>query len=94
MRIFERTNCLSGDLQRVSSPQALAGHPLFGALFETAVVAEIRKLVAAASVRANLYHWRSHGGAEVDLVLERDGTRFPIEIMLTKHDLALPWDAQ
>jgi hypothetical protein len=119
-------------LQRVSSPQALAGHPLFGALFETAVVAEVRKLVAAASAHANLYHWRTHGGAEVDLVLERDGTLFPIEIkltarpsasdaggitafrraypaasiapglvlcacerplMLTKDDLALPWDA-
>lgn len=75
-------------LQRVSSPQALAGHPLFGALFETAVVAEIRKLIAAASVRANLYHWRSHGGAEVDLVLERDGTLFPIEIKLTARPTA------
>ena len=75
-------------LQRISSPQALAGHPLFGALFETAVVAEIRKLVAAASVRANLYHWRSHGGAEVDLMLERDGTLFPVEIKLTARPTA------
>jgi len=56
---------------------------MFGALFETAVVAEIRKLAAAASVRAGLYHWRSHGGAEVDLVLEHDGTLFPVEIKLT-----------
>ncbi len=75
-------------LQRVSSPQALAGHPLFGALFETAVVAEIRKLVAAASAQANLYHWRSHGGAEVDLILERDGTLFPLEIKLTARPTA------
>ena len=26
------------------------------------------------------YHWRTDGGAEVDLVLERDGKLFPIEI--------------
>ncbi len=70
-------------LQRISSPRALAGHPMFGPLFETAVVAEIRKLAAAAAVRAGLYHWRSHGGGEVDLVLEHDGTLFPVEIKLT-----------
>jgi len=27
-----------------------------------------------------LHHWRSAGGAEVDLILERDGRFFPIEI--------------
>ena len=75
-------------LQRISSPGALAGHPMFGPLFETAVVAEIRKLAAAAAVRAGLYHWRSHGGAEVDLVLEHDGTLFPVEIKLTTRPTA------
>ena len=28
----------------------------------------------------NLYHWRTHRGAEVDLLLERDGVFYPIEI--------------
>jgi hypothetical protein len=31
----------------------------------------------------SLYHWRSHGGGEVDLLLERDGRFHPIEIRLT-----------
>ncbi len=53
-------------------PEALAGHPLVG----------------AAPARANMYHWRSHGGAEVDLVLERDGALFPIEIKLTARPSA------
>lgn len=76
---------LACSLQRISSPQALGGHPLVGALFETAMVDEIRKHAATLRTKPQLFHWRSHGGAEVDLVLERDGTLFPIEIKLTSR---------
>ena len=76
---------LASSLQMISTPQALAGHPLVGALFETAVVGEIRKLAASLSTPPSLYHWRSHGGAEVDLLLERDGRLHPIEIKLTSR---------
>lgn len=27
-----------------------------------------------------MYHWRTDGGAEVDIVLERDGLLFPVEV--------------
>ena len=70
-------------LQRISSPEALAGHPVTGALFESAVLAEIRKLISREPVPPMIYHWRSHGGAEVDLLLERDGVFYPIEIKLS-----------
>lgn len=77
-------------LQRISSPEALAGHPLAGALFESAVMAEIRKLMAAEAVPPILHHWRSHGGAEVDILLERDSIFYPVEVKLSttpsKHD--------
>lgn len=66
--------------QLISSPTALAGHPMLGALFETAVFAEIRKQSALMSPQPQLYHWRSAGGAEVDLLLERDGKLFPVEV--------------
>lgn len=66
--------------QLISSPAALAGHPMLGALFETAVFAEIRKQSALLSPAPQLYHWRSAGGAEVDLLLERDGKFFPLEV--------------
>lgn len=56
-----------------------------GALFETAVAAEIRKQSALLSPKPQLYHWRSAGGAEVDLLLERDGKLFPIEIKVTSQ---------
>lgn len=67
-------------LQSISTPTVLAGHPLWGALFETAVVNEIHKQCSTLSVKPNLFHWRSAGNAEVDLILERDGIFFPVEI--------------
>ncbi|MCU0723788.1 MAG: ATP-binding protein, partial [Planctomycetes bacterium] len=73
---------LACGLQRISSPEALAGHPMAGALFESAVAGEIRKLASALPSSPNLYHWRTHGGAEVDLLLERDGVLHPIEVKL------------
>lgn len=66
--------------QAVSTPNAVGDHPLWGAIFETAVVNEIRKQARLLSVAPNFYHWRSHGGAEVDLVIEWGGHFYPIEI--------------
>ncbi len=65
--------------QAISGPKALGGHPLWGALFESFMVGEIRKQMSLLSPAPRLYHWRSAGGAEVDLLLERDGRFFPIE---------------
>ncbi|MEJ5259105.1 MAG: ATP-binding protein [Anaerohalosphaeraceae bacterium] len=67
-------------LQAISSPKALGTSPLLGRLFETAVVGQIRKLSAVLSGRPILHHWRTLRGAEVDLLLERDGRFYPIEI--------------
>lgn len=66
--------------QAISTPTSLGGHPLLGALFETYVVGDIRRQCALLSPPPRLFHWRSHGGAEVDLLLERDGVLYPIEI--------------
>lgn len=71
---------LAAYLQRVSSPQALGGHPLQGALFETHVVTEVLKLLQVCVARPQLLHWRSHSGAEVDLLLERDALYVPVEV--------------
>jgi len=68
---------------QLSSPQALTGHPLFGHLFETAMAGEILKQAGALPTRPACHHWRSAGGAEVDLLLERDGILYPFEIKLT-----------
>jgi hypothetical protein len=67
-------------LNLISSHKALGGHPMLGALFETAVVAEIRKLSGCISTPPQLYHWRCHSDSELDILLERDGVFYPIEI--------------
>lgn len=66
--------------QMISSPKAVSAHPLWGALFENAVVSELRKQANLISTPPQFYHWRLHSGAEVDLLLERNGQFYPIEI--------------
>lgn len=67
-------------LQKLASPEVIGGHPLRGGIFETFVVMEVMKNVQSWPIKPGFYHFRSHGGAEVDLVLELNGTLFPIEI--------------
>jgi predicted AAA+ superfamily ATPase len=66
--------------QMISSPNAIAAHPLWGALFENAVVLELRKQANLVATPPQFYHWRLYSGAEIDLILERDGRIYPIEI--------------
>ncbi len=72
-------------LLAISSPDMLGSHPVLGQLFETYVVTEMVKGVQALDLRPRLWHWRTSAGAEVDLLLERDGTFIPIEIKLASR---------
>ncbi|MBL8843998.1 MAG: ATP-binding protein [Planctomycetes bacterium] len=63
--------------------EALQAGPSFGALFETAVAGEWLKAFHHAGEPPALHHWRSSGGLEVDLVLERDGRLYAIETKAT-----------
>lgn len=78
-------------LQKINSPDSLAINPRLGAIFETWVINWIHQQFATMSSYPNCYHWRTSGGAEVDLVLEWNEKLFPIEIKcktnLTKTDL-------
>ncbi|NJD17805.1 MAG: ATP-binding protein, partial [Gemmatimonadetes bacterium] len=58
----------------------LRSHPLRGAIFETFVVAEMRKLFLHHAQRAPLYFWRDSNGREVDVLVDLGRTRLPIEI--------------
>jgi predicted AAA+ superfamily ATPase len=72
-------------LNVITSHKALGGNPITGALFETAVAGEIKKLSGSSLHPISMYHWRSYSGAEVDLILEQNGTLFPIEVKLTAN---------
>ncbi|MDT8390353.1 MAG: ATP-binding protein [Lentisphaeria bacterium] len=67
-------------LQRISAPEAIAGHPMQGRLFESYVILEILKSFQNWPARPSLYHFRTYAGAEVDLILEFNGKLYPIEI--------------
>ncbi len=72
-------------LQGIFSPEVLAGHPLQGHAFESLVVMEVIKRTECWMQRPQIYHYRRYGGAEVDLVLDYNGTLYPLEIKLTTH---------
>ncbi len=67
-------------LQRITTPEALPVSPYFGAFFESWVVNAIHKEFIRLPLPPAAFHWRTVGGAEVDLVLEQDGRLFPVEV--------------
>ncbi len=82
---YLRDTGLACHLQRISSPAALAVSPLRGPLFETWAVNELHRQGLAVGTPPRLWHWRTAAGAEVDLVLERDGKLYPIEVKCKSH---------
>lgn len=67
-------------LQGIGSPQALASNPRVGAIFESFVAHQIRRALLSDGVRPLIHHFRSSGGAEVDLVIQRNGKLLPVEV--------------
>jgi uncharacterized protein len=64
----------------VRNPEDLRNHPLRGAIFETFVVSEMRKLYLHNGQRPPLYFWRDSNGREVDLLVDLGQRRIPMEI--------------
>lgn len=53
--------------------------PMIGPLFETFIVSEWVKAFLHRGERPELFYWRSKGGMEVDLLIDRNGRLYPIE---------------
>jgi predicted AAA+ superfamily ATPase len=64
----------------IRSPKDLRNHPLRGAIFETLIVSEMRKLYLHHGQRPPLYFWRDSNGREVDIVVDVGQRRIPVEI--------------
>ena len=64
----------------IESAEQMNTHTLRGALFENWVITEYLKRRWNAGKQSNLFFWRSHGGLEVDLVLEQGQALAPVEI--------------
>jgi hypothetical protein len=70
-------------LTGLHSPEALLHGPTFGALFESAVIAEWVKVFHRAGEPPQLGYWRSSSGLEIDLLIERNAFLHAVEIKAT-----------
>ena len=70
-------------LTRWDSPKTLEISAMSGKIFETYVVSEILKSYHNAGVQPPVYYYRDTDGKEIDLILEYNGTIYPIEIKKT-----------
>jgi len=76
---------LACKLMHIFAPEQLLSHPASGALFETHVSNMIYAILQALPFGAGFYHWRSNGGAEVDIVLHRGTVLYPIEVKMKSY---------
>ncbi len=70
-------------LMGLHSEEPLKRGPMMGPLFETLVVSEWVKAFCHRGEHPELYYWRSKTGLEVDLLIDRNGRLYPLEIKAT-----------
>ncbi|WP_416439680.1 ATP-binding protein [Phnomibacter sp. MR] len=70
-------------LMGITTEAKLRQHNALGAIFENWVITEIRKNQYNAGLDGGMYFFRDSAGNEVDLVLEKNGSTYAIEIKAT-----------
>ncbi|MDD5704774.1 MAG: ATP-binding protein [Kiritimatiellae bacterium] len=66
-------------LNAIPSPESLLSSPLFGPVFESWGAGWLARQAQRLRLAPAMYHWRTHNGAEVDVVLDYDGRLYPLE---------------
>lgn len=74
---------LAAHLTRWLTSETLMTGAMNGAFFETFVVNEIRKSFTNAGLEPPLYYYRDSDCVEIDLLIESNGTLYPVEIKAT-----------
>lgn len=77
-KIYLRDTGLLHTLLDLTEEDELAGHPKVGASFEGFAIEQ----VLAALDAGHAHYWATHGGAEIDLLIERRGKRHGFECKL------------
>ena len=67
-------------LTKWNTPETLESGAFSGAIFETYVVSEIIKSYMHNGQEPSIYFYRNRDGIEIDVILEENGTLYPIEI--------------
>ncbi|MHB1406491.1 MAG: ATP-binding protein [Desulfitobacteriaceae bacterium] len=77
---------LAAYLTKWNTPEVLEAGAMAGAFFETFVIAEVLKSFYNAGVLdTSLYYYRDKDAKEVDLLVEQNGTLYPVEIKKTAN---------
>jgi predicted AAA+ superfamily ATPase len=79
-KIYVRDTGLLHHLLNIDSLDGLESHPVRGASWETFVLEDILRREAMLHPHTQAYFWRTAAGAEVDVLLERQGAVHAIEI--------------
>jgi len=74
---------LAAYLTRWTNPETLMQGAMAGAFFETFVIAEILKSYNNAGIDPALYYYRDKDQKEIDLLIEENGSLYPVEIKKT-----------
>lgn len=74
-KVYVRDSGLLHELLGVADPAALARHPKSGASWEGFALDQILRIARPDSA----FFWATHGGAELDLLMFRDGRRIGVE---------------
>lgn len=77
-KIYLRDSGLFHALQRIGSMSELQAHPKLGASWEGLALEHVLRVLRAEPGEA--FHWGTHGGAELDLLLVRGGQRWGFEL--------------
>lgn len=84
-RMYFLDTGLCSHLTRWTSPENLEAGAMSGAIFETWVVSEIYKSFINTGRRPPLFYYRDSNSREVDLIIAKDNTLYPIEIKKSAH---------
>ena len=80
-KVYVADSGLLHSLLGIGSLEALLAHPKCGASWEGFILRELIRVVGAK--RNEAFFWSVHGGAELDLLILKDGQRLGFEIKLT-----------
>lgn len=81
-KVYVRDAGVVHSLLGIRDWNSLRSHPKLGASWEGWVIEQIVGTLRAAGEIVQPYFWRTHAGAEVDLLLDMRGRLIPIEIKL------------
>lgn len=82
-KVYIRDTGLLHHLLNISTPGELDGHPACGASWEGFVIEDMLRRERLRNPFSQPFFWRTHAGAEIDLVLDRGDRRLAVEIKST-----------